>query len=133
MACKKRNADRARPKSENAKWESAPAPDAPFDPDATPSDFYFDVESVGSLEPDAIIQQGIKVLQQKLAAIIQELGGAGGEVDRADGDNMMMNGHPDMAYGGGRDVGYDGQMYDGSRTVISNYGNATTYGGGGWS
>lgn len=127
-------ANYARPKSENAKWESAPAPDQPFDPDATPADFYFDVESVGNLDPDVIVKQGIKVLQEKIATIIKELGG-GGEGDRANGDrdDMMMNGNADMGYGGARDMGYDDQMYqNGGRTVEPQYGDQTQYGGG-WS
>lgn len=43
------------------------------------------MESAGNIEPDVIIQQGIKVLQQKLATLIRELsdesggGGAGDE------------------------------------------------------
>src|SRR6266498_2510542 len=123
-----------RPKSENAKWENAPAPDTPFDPDATPSDFYFDVESVGNLEPDVIVKQGIKVLQEKIANIIKELGG-GGDGDRVNGDrgDIMMNGDGDMGYGGTRDMGFDDQMYqNAARTVEPQYGDQTQYGGG-WS
>jgi DNA-directed RNA polymerase II subunit RPB3 len=62
-----------RPKSKYAEWEEPPQEGEPFDYDAVPERFYFEVESVGNLEPDAIIQQGIKVLQQKLAAVIQDL------------------------------------------------------------
>ena len=51
----------------------------PFDYDAQPSTFYIDIESVGNLEPDAIVQQAIIVLQRKLAEIISGLTGAGGE------------------------------------------------------
>lgn len=32
-----------------------------------------EVEGVGNLDPDSVIQQGIKVLQQKLAAVIRDL------------------------------------------------------------
>lgn len=52
-----------------------PSTTAPFAYDAVPSKFYLEVESVGNLEPDAVVQQAIKVLQQKLAAVIQELEG----------------------------------------------------------
>ena len=65
----------SRPKSKNAEWEDPPVEGAPFDYHAKPETFYFDVESVGNLEPDIVVQQGIKVLQQKLAAVIQELTG----------------------------------------------------------
>lgn len=69
------------PISANGDWEE-PAPEgAPFDYDAEPEKFYIDVETVGGLEPDSVVQQGIKVLQQKLAAVIQELAG----VDDRDG------------------------------------------------
>ena len=50
----------SRPKSEYAAWEDPPAEGEPFDYDAEPSRFYFQVESAGNLEPDAIIQEGIK-------------------------------------------------------------------------
>ncbi|KAL1984978.1 hypothetical protein VTN96DRAFT_8534 [Rasamsonia emersonii] len=61
------------PISENGKWETPNPPDQPFDYDAQPSNFYLDVESVGNLEPDAIIQQAIYVLQTKLAVVIDSL------------------------------------------------------------
>ncbi|KAJ5899317.1 hypothetical protein N7495_004061 [Penicillium taxi] len=67
------------PISENATWETAANPDDPFDYDAEPDRFYFDVESIGNLEPDMIIQQGILVLQRKLALVISELTGEGGD------------------------------------------------------
>lgn len=82
-----------------------------------------------------IIQQGIKVLQEKLATVIKELGGAGGDGDRVNGDreDVMMNGHGDIGIGG-RDMGYDPRMYDtGGRTVDPYYGDRTTYGGAAWS
>lgn len=60
----------------NAEWESEEtAADARFDPDAVPSAFFFDVESVGLLEPDEIVHEGIHVLQTKLAEIIKGLQG----------------------------------------------------------
>jgi DNA-directed RNA polymerase II subunit RPB3 len=64
-----------RPLSKYAEWEEPPQEGEPFDFDAVPERFYFEVESAGNLEPDAIIQQGIKVLQQKLAAVIRDLSG----------------------------------------------------------
>ncbi|KAF8852672.1 insert subdomain of RNA polymerase alpha subunit [Acephala macrosclerotiorum] len=67
------------PKSKYADWEEPAQEGEPFDYDAVPDRFYFEVESVGNHEPDAIIQQGIKVLQQKLAMVISDLtDGAGG-------------------------------------------------------
>ena len=76
----------SRPKSKNADEEDPPVEGAPFDYNAVPDVFYFDVESIGNLEPDTVVQQGIKVLQQKLAAVIQELtGDDGGRDGVADG------------------------------------------------
>ncbi|PGH03887.1 hypothetical protein AJ79_07245 [Helicocarpus griseus UAMH5409] len=76
------------PVSANAEWETAAQPDMPFDYDAQPSTFYLDIESIGNLEPDAIVQQGITVLQRKLAEIISALTGTGD----ADRNGAGMNG-----------------------------------------
>lgn len=57
----------------------------PFDYDAQPTTFYIDVESVGNLDPDAIVQQGINVLQRKLAETIAALAGT-------EGRDTAMNG-----------------------------------------
>lgn len=123
-----------RPKGKNAEWEDPPRDNEPFDYDAVPSLFYFDVESVGSLEPDAIIHQGIKVLQQKLAAVIQELTGSGGDdgTRAVNGDGMLdMNGYgagprsPDLNGLGGRE--YD--MDQGFTTPYVNGGGASAWGG----
>lgn len=77
------------------------------------------VETVGGLEPDAIMQQGIKVLQQKLASVIQEL--SGGD------DQRDMNGY------GGASPGYTpGTSYGGNDGYTTPYGgNASAWGGGG--
>jgi DNA-directed RNA polymerase II subunit RPB3 len=72
--------------SENSEWENPAPSDMPFDYDAEPSAFYIDVESVGNLDPDVIVQQGISVLQRKLAETISALSGTG------DGDRGAMNG-----------------------------------------
>lgn len=88
-----------RPKSKYADWEEPQQEGEPFDYDAVPTKFYFEVESVGNLEPDAIIQQGIKVMQQKLASVIQDLtegeddsGVNGGYEDGPRSPDVNMNG-----------------------------------------
>ena len=91
-----------------------------------PSRFYFEVESVGNLEPDAIIQQGIKVLQQKLASVIQEL--TGDERNGMNGDGVDGFGgprSPDGINGGG-----DYAMDQGYTTPYVNGGGASAWGGG---
>ena len=88
---------------------------------------------MGNLDPDVIVKQGIKVLQEKIATIIKELGGGGEDTRMALDRDDMMNGTADMGYGGARDMGYDDQMYqNGGRTVEPQYGDQTQYGGG-WS
>ena len=104
----------------NAAWEGEEtAADAAFDPDAVPSAFFFDVEGVGTLEPDQIVQQGITVLQEKLGGIIIGLGGGG---------DAAVNG------GGQSPDGYEPPAPDGAYStyqpngIATSYGNATPYG-----
>jgi len=87
------------PLSTNAEWEEPEAENATFDFNAEPGAFYFDVETVGGLEPDALMQSGIKVLQLKLAAIMEELRNTG-EEGRADGGAGANAAHQDGGYGG---------------------------------
>ena len=114
-----------RPKSKYAEWEDPAQEGEPFDYDAVPERFYFEVESIGNLEPDAIIQQGIKVLQQKLAAVIQDLS--------ADGTTNGING--DGGYDAPRspDVGMNGGGWQdpGYSTPYGNNGNTNGWGAGG--
>lgn len=112
----------------NANWESEDtAPDAAFDPDATPGAFFYDVEGVGTLEPDQIVQEGIKVLQNKLAAVIQ---GLDEKPKRPNGDLGGDGRSP--PYGGG----FGGQdpstsaAFGGDQTAYGGFGGANTaYGG----
>ncbi|KIY03865.1 uncharacterized protein Z520_00556 [Fonsecaea multimorphosa CBS 102226] len=74
----------------NATWEGdESAADAAFDPDAVPSAFFFDVEGIGTLEPDDIVRGGIEVIQKKLAETIKVLGGA--EAAGVDGMNGLQS------------------------------------------
>ncbi|THC90291.1 hypothetical protein EYZ11_010246 [Aspergillus tanneri] len=128
------------PVSQNAAWEHAAPPDQPFDYDAQPNNFYLDVESIGNLDPDTIIQQGITVLQRKLASVISSLSGSG------DGDRNGMIGVEDEDMMGVRspDAYEPPEGIDGGFTAYANgstsawgasaatpYG-ATPYGGGGY-
>jgi DNA-directed RNA polymerase II subunit RPB3 len=112
--------------------------DAEFDYDAVPSRFFFDVETVGGLDPDQIVTQGIKTLQVKLASIIKELSGGGDGLNGQDyggAQSPQMNGGyggQDQGYttpyaggGGGNSVWGAGHVAQGSTTP---YG-ATPYGG----
>lgn len=77
------------------------------------------MESSGSLEPDEIVQEGIKVLQKKLATVIQELAG---ETDGMDGDGYEPR---DTDMNGGYDNGFGAQTPFGEPS-----GGHTAYGGG---
>ncbi|ETN41997.1 uncharacterized protein HMPREF1541_03936 [Cyphellophora europaea CBS 101466] len=58
----------------NAEWEDADEQaDVANNPDAQPSAFFFDLEGVGVLEPDEIVEGGVKALQLKLTEILQSL------------------------------------------------------------
>lgn len=89
-----------------------------------PSKFYFDVESVGNLEPDNVVQQAIKVIQQKLAAVIQEL----------EGDSSRDAG--DVGGGGGGDGGARSPLMgesgygEGFTTPFIGAGGQSAWGGG---
>ncbi|KAI6092844.1 insert subdomain of RNA polymerase alpha subunit [Hypoxylon rubiginosum] len=106
------------PKSKYAELEEPPTEGQVFDYDAVPSKFYFEVEGVGSVESDAIVLEGVKELQKKLAGLIHGLGendGMGGEFD------------------GPRSPGGDGQPWQdqGYTTPYGNAGGASAWGGGG--
>lgn len=108
------------PKSENTEWEDKVDDSVPFDYDAQPSKFYMNIETVGGLDPDVIFQQGIKVLQQKLAGVIQALEG---------GD---ANGNQDTDYmprSPGRDDPGAGYTTPFAGGAASQWGGQTAYGG----
>lgn len=124
-----------RPKSRNAEEEEPPAEGAPMDPHAEPEAFYLRVESTGQLAPDAIVQQSIKVLQQKIAAVIQDLTGddgtgAAGHV--AVGDEYEPQSPSGPGGGGGAGVGgyADGQGYNTPYDGGGHAGGASAWGGG---
>ena len=116
--------DNHRPKSKNADWEEPALEGAPFDYTAAPSTFYFDVESVGNLEPDTVVQQGIKVLQQKLAAVIQELAG-----DESRGAGIGDEYEPRSPANGGNGSGFD-VLDQGYTTPYGANGGQSAWGGG---
>jgi DNA-directed RNA polymerase II subunit RPB3 len=58
------------PLSDNAQEEEPPRDDEPFDFNAKPNKFYFEVETDGSLAPQEVIMKGLAELQTKLANLI---------------------------------------------------------------
>lgn len=119
------DADKEWPKDEERiNLDGGPAnPDEPFDYAAVPTRFFYDVETVGGLDPDQIVTQGINTLQHKLASIIHELsGGAGGP------DGMDLGGAQSPTLGGagyGADGGYTTPGYGGT----SQWGGGAAQGG----
>ncbi len=101
--------------------EDPPQDGEPFNYEAIPSQFFYNLESIGNLEPDAVVQQGIKVMQQKLAAVLQELAGTETNGD-ANGFGPEADGMQD-----GQDYGVD----QGYTTPYVNPGGATSAWGGG--
>ncbi|OAA67171.1 RNA polymerase 2 subunit 3 [Niveomyces insectorum RCEF 264] len=134
------DAEKEWPKSENARLEDPPQEGEPFDYDAVPGRFYYDIESIGQMDPDAIVQNGITVLQQKLAALIHELnategGGAGGAA-LGDDINDDYNGPRSPEFNGGGANGAGGAGGDswqdqGYTTPYAAGGNPSSWGAGG--
>jgi len=94
------------PASKYADWEEPPQEGEAFDYDAVPERFYFEVESAGNLEPDQIIQSGIKVLQNKLASVLRELQDDGTRANGDGYDGGMRSPDVDMNGSGWQDNGY---------------------------
>lgn len=117
------------PISDNKDWATGPdeGPDAAFNPDAVPSTFFFDVEGIGNLEPDQIVQQGIRVLQNKLAEIIQGLGGAGMGDMNGDGGQSPDAYEPAPA-DAGYTTAYQPNGTGGQTSAWGGMGGATPYG-----
>lgn len=102
---------------ENLNIDGATQDDEQFNYDAVPTRFFFDVETVGGLDPDQIVLQGISNLQRKLAEVINELQGGGDGMEGGDfggAQSPQMNG----AGFGGPDQGF-----------TTPYGNASAWGG----
>ncbi|KAK0740258.1 DNA-directed RNA polymerase [Schizothecium vesticola] len=113
------------PPSEYADWEEPPQEGEPFDYDAVPNRFYFNVETAGALPPDAIITEGIKVLQIKLAQMVKDL-------SEGDGDgNGAYDGPRSPEFGGGGADGWGGGQDPGFTTPYGNGGNQSAWGGAG--
>lgn len=95
--------------------------------------FYINLEGTGVLPPDQIFHAGIKVLQQKLATLIQELSGV--DPHLSNGHNMQHTGGQspdmlDMANGGppgGMGTAYGGNTAYGG---VGDGGYTTPYGAG---
>ncbi|CAK7230834.1 RNA polymerase II subunit 3 [Sporothrix curviconia] len=124
------------PPTENARLEEPPQEGEVFDYDAVPGRFYYDIESVGQMEPDAIVQNGIKALQQKLAALIHELNATEGGMDDdlgggGDDDYNPQSPEYNGMNGGGGGAGGDSWQDQGYTTPYAGGGGGGG-GQGGW-
>ncbi|KAH3681675.1 hypothetical protein WICPIJ_007363 [Wickerhamomyces pijperi] len=63
------------PLSVNAEFEEKPTKDDVFDFQAEPENFYFNVETVGSLSVDQVVLRGLNVLKEKIASIVHDIEG----------------------------------------------------------
>ncbi|KAK2596230.1 RNA polymerase II subunit 3 [Conoideocrella luteorostrata] len=126
------------PKSKYAEWEDPPQEGEPFNYDAVPDRFYFEVETSGSMEPDQIVQGGIRALQQKIGALLKGLdpkkygGEEPAEFDGPRSPDMNMDGGTTPWQDGGYTTPYGGNMtsYGGGNTAYGGGGGNTAYGGG---
>jgi DNA-directed RNA polymerase II subunit RPB3 len=108
----------------NANYDNPQAEGEQFDFQAQPSRFFFNIETVGGLEPDTVMQQGIKVLQQKLASVIQELSGQGGDADGFNDRSGSPRQNGINGYVGG-DAGYNTPYAGGNASVWGGLGSHT--------
>jgi len=74
------------PVSANGKEENQPRDDQPFDFNAKPEKFYFEIETTGSLSPKEVVMKGLQELQTKLAFLTHQIDSQTGR--GADGDGM---------------------------------------------
>jgi DNA-directed RNA polymerase II subunit RPB3 len=117
-----------------------PNPDEPFNFDAAPTRFFYDVETVGGIDPDGIVTRGIAVLQEKLATVIKELkGDVEPDADFGGAQSPTLNGAGGYGgdAGGYTPAGGPGGGYGGASSWGgAAQGGATPYGatpyGGGW-
>jgi len=98
------------PLSQNANFEEPPNPSAPFDYNAVPSTFYFDIEASGSVPVRQVVEQGLDILATNLAKVIEgvEIETGGRDEDEDGGGGLV---EPDMGgdgyyQGGGGGGGY---------------------------
>ncbi|RKP08279.1 DNA-directed RNA polymerase [Thamnocephalis sphaerospora] len=73
------------PLSRNADFEEPPRDDEPFDYNAEPNKFYYDVETVGSIRPEDVVSMALDVLQEKLKVT---------EAALQEGQTMLTGGMP---------------------------------------
>ncbi|KAK0706410.1 DNA-directed RNA polymerase [Lasiosphaeria miniovina] len=111
------------PPSDYATWEDPPDETQPFQFDAEPTTFYFNVETAGPLAPETIATEAMEVMMMKLAGLVNELtageGGGG------------ANGLQSPGFGGGGGDGWQDGYTTPSGFGAGGGGNQSSWGGGG--
>ncbi|GMM35010.1 DNA-directed RNA polymerase II core subunit [Saccharomycopsis crataegensis] len=116
------DADKEWPKSDYCAYEEPPNPDEKFDYTAKPNNFYFDVETVGTINPNEVILRGIRELRNKVAGVIYSLDEiVARNANEGNAENIGGAGFGTV-YGGATQ--YGGTAYGGTA-----YGGGTQYGG----
>ncbi|QDS73657.1 hypothetical protein FKW77_002520 [Venturia effusa] len=111
------------PPGPNDSQEAVKDDSEPFEFDKKPNVFYMRVETVGGMDPDKIVMEGLQGLQKKLATVIQTLegGDANGNMDadyipRSPGRDDLGAGYT-TPFGGGAASAWGGQTaYGGANT-----------------
>lgn len=96
----------------NSDWEDADErADVANNPDAQPSAFFYNLESVGVLEPDEIVEGGVRSLQLKLTELLQALNPAQDGMNGMNGVDAGDDYEPmdQQPYDAGAFGGYGGQ------------------------
>ena len=122
------------PDSKNVDWEEPSQEGERFQYEAEPNQFFINLEGTGVMPPDAILHNGIRTLQEKLANVIKGLrdtsdpsvpnglDGGGSPMDGVmNGGGTQYGAH--SAYGGG-------QSAYGEPGYSTAYGQGSVYGGG---
>ncbi|KAJ4002057.1 insert subdomain of RNA polymerase alpha subunit [Lentinula boryana] len=122
------------PLGENAREEEPLREDEPFDFNAKPTKFYFDVETDGSLGAQEVVMKGIAELQKKLASLVlalRRVRNGENEMDMPTSGDQTFGDQP--AAGSGEEAGWGSGPAGSWGNAPSGGGNGTGWGGGGTS
>ncbi|KAG8864538.1 45 kDa subunit of RNA polymerase II [Tulasnella sp. 330] len=112
------------PISANGREEEAPQDDQPFDFNAKPEKFYFEVETTGSLSPKEVVMKGMEELTKKLAFLTHQVdAGADTEMNGDVTAGGAANGHASSGWGALPINGSNGMATSASPPVVGGWGN----------
>ncbi|KAI0268804.1 DNA-directed RNA polymerase [Gloeopeniophorella convolvens] len=120
------------PLSANAAEEEEPRDDEPFDYNAKPQKFYFEVETDGSLGPQEVVMKGLTELQTKLANLILGLKPESDDFAAGGSQIPATNGTAATATATGWGQGAGAGGWGGAPATGSGWGTSTTGGASAW-